>query len=1121
MNIRRSVLSQSSAIALIMAALSTPAFAANILVQAAENGDQARMVFRWDEGRAAAPTITHTLEEDVLTLRFTDPTDIDVDAIVQGLGHFVISGRLNAKRDTLVLALKRKVTVRNTRSYDIAAIDLVPDGAAAPPPIRSPLADEADRKTAEAARAAEAAKPKPLKADVNFGEIDAVTRIALDWGTNVPYNEFKDGNRLTLRFSRAGIVDLAPIRVDLPKRVQRISGANDDNRYSLIVEAAPGSDFRVFRDGTRTIIDLKDIEKEELKQPDVSAQKAAQKAALTLSADGQRAAQNSDDATNGPQTGPLTDGPIALVIPAAPNEPSAEPNQPVAQPKVKVDPVPKNGVVKVSASETRDGLILTTDWAGPAPAAAFRRGDGVFILFGAKARLDLASADILRRRAGNVQVIQGNGLVGLAFQAPAEEILSAKSEGNRWTFTLSRRGSTPPRPAISRREAGPDGRARLRVQFPELEQVGWIDDPFAGDRIAVGLASGPERGVLTQRSLLEGRLLSTAQGVAAEIFGDGVVVEAAPAAFLLASGSQSTLGDAAFSEVSAADARGITPGFIDFANWQGANKYRETYARLQRNAQRAAPGSPQARDAHLAVARFLIANELGPEGLGALKLALENDLRLEGDAHFHALRGVANALIGRDKEAKRDLNNGALSEDPNAALWLAYLETDEGDWTAAAQHFNLAGKALEAYSPVWRARFRAAAARTAIELGDYVNAGKLAQIALQDAPTDKQVRQVLVTQAVADAQSGGFDRGLATLDQLSRDRDDRVAVLAELARARLGLESGVLAAGDVVDRLESLRYRWRGDAIELQAIEFLGAFYAKENRWREAFAVMHSAISRPSDLPAVRRLKIALADGFRTLFVENASDQLEPIEALGLFYQFRDLAPQGPEGDEAVRKLAKRLVAFDLLPQAADLLQHQVDRRLQGEGEARVAADLASIYLINREPEKALRALRETRQPRLGEALRRDRRVLEAAALAGLQRYEQAQELLEGVEGEDSARLRADVAWKQKDWSAAAADLIALLPKPGTPFARDQQALALRATVATSLGGNKAALAKLGIDYSGAMANGPYAEAFALLVREPERGAEGLRQAAQKIADAAALDGFLAALRRKFAPNAV
>ena len=93
---------------------------------------------------------------------------------------------------------------------------------------------------------------------------------------------------------------------------------------------------------------------------------------------------------------------------------------------------------------------------------------------------------------------------------------------------------------------------------------------------------------------------------------------------------------------------------------------------------------------------------------------------------------------------------------------------------------------------------------------------------------------------------------------------------------------------------------------------------------------MRTALLAYPDSEYTRQIQDEARITFDSLFLGGKADALPPIEALGLFYDYRDLTPIGWRGDEMIRRLADRLVAVDLLDQAAELLQHQVDNRLQG-----------------------------------------------------------------------------------------------------------------------------------------------------------------------------------------------
>ena len=120
-----------------------------------------------------------------------------------------------------------------------------------------------------------------------------------------------------------------------------------------------------------------------------------------------------------------------------------------------------------------------------------------------------------------------------------------------------------------------------------------------------------------------------------------------------------------------------------------------------------------------------------------------------------------------------------------------------------------------------------------------------------------------------------------------------------------------------------------------------------------------------------------------------------------------------------IRRLADRLAAIDLLDQAAELLQYQVDKRLEGAARAQVAARLAMVYLTNRKPDRAIAALRLTRIADLSGELRQQRLLLEARAQSDIGRHDLALDIISNLTGREAIRLRSDIYWASRQWREA------------------------------------------------------------------------------------------------------
>src|SRR6516165_10126253 len=293
----------------------------------------------------------------------------------------------------------------------------------------------------------------------------------------------------------------------------------------------------------------------------------------------------------------------------------------------------------------------------------------------------------------------------------------------------------------------------------------------------------------------------------------------------------------------------------------------------------------------------------------------------------------------------------------------------------------------------------------------------------------------------------------------------------------------------------------------------------EEGRYRDSFYVMRNAVAAHPDSDMTRRIQDQAAATFESLFLAGKGDGLSAIDALALFYDFRELTPIGRRGDEMIRRLADRLVSVDLLDQASDLLQYQVDRRLQGAARAQVATRLAVIYLMNRKPDRALALLRATRTSDLANEFRNQRLLLEARALSDLGRHDLALEVVAHVEGRETVRLRSDILWAARRWAAAAEQIELYYGerwKDFQPLNDIERADILRAATGYALGEDTLGLGRLHERYAAKMAETPDARAFEIASAPLGTSGAEFREIARAAASTDSLSGFLRGIHARY-----
>jgi tetratricopeptide (TPR) repeat protein len=1021
------------------AAIVAPAAAAPLNVSIVEQGDGARLALRWDDGRITAPVAEAGVNGQVAIVRFAEPFEADVSALAAAAPNELAAASVDPDGRTLRLTLKRPLLPRASSSGEVLIVSLTP-----PAPTKTKTPVEADAEDAV----------------LTIGQRDDFTRLSFLFQHGATALPFRKGNVLDLKFSKAVDVDISQIHILPPKFVKDAEKVNKPGQALVVrLTLEPDVQIRSFVEGPRVLVDV------------------------------------------------LAPDPKILAARKA-----APPPPPPPKP-ADADPAPATGVVRLQMSETPEATTFTTRWARPARVAAFRRGEAIWILFDSHARIDLAGLARVGRRHQDIQKVTGDGVTGVRIPATPDTLVTAKAEGATWTFTLADHADALEAPAAVTRTAGPDGAQRLSVDFGREGVVRWVEDPAVGDKFAAALLNGPVKGVDTRRATLEAAVLPAAQGAVIEPRADGVGAAfennkliVTRGAGLIASAAPPPPAQGAPAPVAAASAPApASDVLLDLAAWGGGSKQRaiEVLDGLERTAAQEGVGEGARADARMALAKFLLANELASEALGALRVAAVNQPLLDSDPRFKLMRAAASLMLGRVRDAQVDLSAGVLADDPSAALWRGYAAALSENWAEARRSFQDGQGALLTQPQNWRARFNLALAESALELKDLAAADDALAQAIGEASTEDVRASCQILKARLMAARGDAKGGLALLAAVEASRDEGAAVRATLEATRLGRETGAISPETAIETLEALRFRWRGDGLELETIQTLGHVYEDTGRWREALSVMHAAAARFPDLPASRRMRIDMADAFERLFLEGEADKLEPIQALGLFYEFKDLTPIGPNGDRMIRLLSARLVSVDLLEKASELLQYQVDNRLEGVGQAQVAADLAAIYVADRQPEKALMAIETTRQPGVPAGIAATRRIVEARALLDLGRFDHALELLEKDQSVDAARVRAEAAWRQKKWPEAVAAISAVLargPRPGDDLTPEDRAFVLRAAIASVLTGDEATIAKLRATYAKRMAASPDADAFDLVTSGVDPGDVRLREVARQIA---------------------
>ena len=185
------------------------------------------------------------------------------------------------------------------------------------------------------------------------------------------------------------------------------------------------------------------------------------------------------------------------------------------------------------------------------------------------------------------------------------------------------------------------------------------------------------------------------------------------------------------------------------------------------------------------------------------------------------------------------------------------------------------------------------------------------------------------------AEALGHDKDAIDAYRFAAISGDRQASAEARLSEPCSQKRGEIGQAELLRELETLSAMWRGDTIEMMTLNRMARSTPMTGRYAE--------LSRPprprpscSPMPNCRGRARTRRPPVRAALLSPKGEDMKPVDALAMFYEYRELTPIGRRGDEMIRRLAERLAAVDLLDQAAELLQYQVDKRLEGAARAQV-----------------------------------------------------------------------------------------------------------------------------------------------------------------------------------------
>ncbi len=1108
--------------------------AETVKVRAATHDGYGRIVFNW-------PTLVpYEIETvgDQLVVSFSSPIEPSLSGVVQNLSKYLSGAAPGADGRSVAFTMKEDFDVYGFDMGTTVVVDITDA-------ILTKKAANPNQEAMEEEPFIAPARGPKIK--VRSGIHDDYTRIVFDWPSRVPYQLEQTAEQTSITFESPAHIDIASLQDRLPKLISSITSKNTLNGVLVRMEIPESSRTRHFYSGPKVVVDvIKPVSKFSSRKPTKLEGKTLQKnrrnsdkrsnfktakevtEKIPVASIGKPVKLDPSQATVSSQTGK----PMALTPPSRKSNGLTESKKEMASRISQArtveefsDSVKRESTVNPTGS---DSISVRFDWDEPVAAAVFRRYSYLWIVFDKKINMDL---DALKSTAGNIfrsiEQVPHNKASLLRVSTISGINPTIKRDGFTWVLEFRKQPLAPASIIeVAPQPNSPVG-ARIFLQITEPGGVIKLTDPVIGDNLLVVPVVPLGHGIAKQYNYPQISILPSSQGLVLQPRADdvrvrtlrqgvsmtsssGLKISKMPKAQLVANipGVQSNEKD----EDKFPTFRALTRMF-DLKKWRNAslNTFEEEKQKYQIEAATASSGEREA--IRMDLAKLYFSNGFGAEALGIMKIIEEERPQIANSIEFRGLRGAINVLMGRYNDAREELEHKSLDGNDEARFWRAALQAYDGDLFGAASNLRRAAVVIRPYPPALNIQLGTLVAEAAVELGDISRAKKFLKKTIEVGPNPEEMSKLQYVEGRILELSADFEGAVKKWQEVQEGPHRPSRAKAAVAIADLLLEQELIDESSAIQDLEKLRFSWRGDRFEFELLRRLGDLYINVGDYRNGLRTLRQAATHFRDYKEAAEVTQKMIDFFASLYLENKADEMSPITAIALYDEFKELTPPGRKGAEMVRHLADRLVDVDLLDRASELLQDQVEFRLDGVEKARVGAQLALIYIFAQKFEDSTKILDNSSTEGIPVDLSDQRRHLRSRSLMGQGRIEDALALLKEDKTMEADLLRLEMYWNDQNWVQASKTLNSILrtyeAKANQPLDELQAQTILNMGIAMTLSGNERGIDRLRLDYGEAMDDSPFRDAFRLIASPDTFGLISYKSIAGKVKDVKNFQTFL------------